>query len=60
MLHFPLLPHPGDIWQFLETFLVVTAEGISLVEAMDAGKKFTMHGRVLGSPNEELSGPKCH
>ena len=51
---------PGDIWQCLETYLVVTtwggATGVSWVEARDVAK----HPKYRTAPhNTQLSSPKC-
>ena len=51
-------PPPGDVGQYLEIFLVVTAgrgggPGVQRVEARDAAKPPTMHRTV---PHKELSG----
>jgi len=52
----------GIIWQYLETFLVVTTAGeeggaVFLVEARDVTKHPIMHR--TGLHNKEPPGPKC-
>jgi hypothetical protein len=57
-----MISAPQDIWQSLETFLVVT-NGVRVglacsVEARDAVKHLTVHRKAHPTPLE-LSGPKC-
>jgi len=55
-----ILP-PGDTWQYLETFLIVTAwMGVLLGPSgysLDTGEHLTMHSTV--PYYRELSNPKC-
>ena len=57
----PAAPHPGDMWQYLETFLVVTTErvgsgigapGIEWAEVGSAAKHPTVHMTAPTTRNE--------
>lgn len=53
-------PHPGGLWQCLETLLVVTTRGVMLLASSGYKPELLPHSTMPRQPHsKELHGPKC-